>query len=295
MTLFTSALSIYAPKKSSLGEKMSNNPLKQYFRRPAIYIRLPSQGKYYDQSVIEIPENGELPVYPMTAIDEITSKTPDAVLNGQAVVDILQSCIPSIKNGWKINIIDLDYLIVAIRVASSGELAEISTTCPNCENEMAFDVNLMSLLGNTGTGVFEDTINVGELKIVFKPLDYGELNKNSLQQYEVQKLMVMLRDYEDGDKKTELLKNALQSMNNLITDMVVSTIKMIQTPETVVVEKEFIKEYLLNCDKSTSNMIKNHSSNIKTANQLKPIPVKCTNCAHEYDHTLVLNITDFFD
>jgi hypothetical protein len=50
------------------------NPLKQYFRRPAIYLRLPSNGKFYSQGAIDLPDNKEIPVYPMTAIDEITTK-----------------------------------------------------------------------------------------------------------------------------------------------------------------------------------------------------------------------------
>nr|NIU01198.1 hypothetical protein [Nitrosopumilaceae archaeon]NIU85959.1 hypothetical protein [Nitrosopumilaceae archaeon]NIV66026.1 hypothetical protein [Nitrosopumilaceae archaeon]NIX61800.1 hypothetical protein [Nitrosopumilaceae archaeon] len=54
---------------------MTDNPLKQYFRQPTIHISLPSNGKYYSEGSIEIPESGELPVYPMTAIDEITYKT----------------------------------------------------------------------------------------------------------------------------------------------------------------------------------------------------------------------------
>lgn len=46
----------------------NNNPLKQYFRRPAVYIKLPSNGKNYTEGSLDMPENGELPVYPMTAI-----------------------------------------------------------------------------------------------------------------------------------------------------------------------------------------------------------------------------------
>ena len=76
---------------------MSNNPLKQFFRQPAIYVRLPSQGKFYPPGVLEMPATGELPVYPMTAIDEITYRTPDALFNGQATVNVLQSCVPDIK------------------------------------------------------------------------------------------------------------------------------------------------------------------------------------------------------
>ena len=70
------------------------NPLKKHLRQPKIYIKLPSQGKYWHPNAIDFPESGELPVYAMTARDEITFKTPDALLNGQATVDVIQSCMP---------------------------------------------------------------------------------------------------------------------------------------------------------------------------------------------------------
>ena len=73
----------------------SVNPLKQFFRQPAIYMRLPSQGEYWPEGSIALPENKELPVYPMTAIDEITYRTPDALFNGQAVVNVIKSCVPA--------------------------------------------------------------------------------------------------------------------------------------------------------------------------------------------------------
>jgi hypothetical protein len=66
------------------------NPLKQYFRRPAIYLRLPSGGTGYPPGVVDLPESGELPIYPMTAIDEITSKTPDALFSGTAIVELIK-------------------------------------------------------------------------------------------------------------------------------------------------------------------------------------------------------------
>jgi hypothetical protein len=60
---------------------LPNNPLTQYFRQPAIYIRLPSQGKFYPPSALNMPPNGELPILPMTSNDEITYRTPDALFN----------------------------------------------------------------------------------------------------------------------------------------------------------------------------------------------------------------------
>ena len=71
----------------------SNNPLTQYFRQPAIYVKLPSNGNFYPESSIDLAVNGEYPVLPMTAIDEITYRTPDALFNGQAVVSVIQSCL----------------------------------------------------------------------------------------------------------------------------------------------------------------------------------------------------------
>jgi hypothetical protein len=63
---------------------MDNNPLAKFFRQPAIYVRLPSQGRNWVTGTINYPESGELAVLPMTAIDEITYRTPDALFNGEA-------------------------------------------------------------------------------------------------------------------------------------------------------------------------------------------------------------------
>ena len=40
----------------------------------------------------------EHPVLPMTAKDELIMKNPDALLNGDAVIQVIESCVPTIKN-----------------------------------------------------------------------------------------------------------------------------------------------------------------------------------------------------
>jgi hypothetical protein len=104
---------------------LANNPLKQYFRRPSMYFKLPSNGKYYEAGVVNIPENHELPVYPMTAIDEMTVRTPDGLFNGAAIVDLIKSCVPNVLNPWKLNSVDLDAVIIAVMAASSDGVMEI--------------------------------------------------------------------------------------------------------------------------------------------------------------------------
>ena len=86
----------------------TSNPLQQFFRQPALYIRLPSEGRQWPPGSINMPPNQEIPVLPMNAIDEITYRTPDALFNGSATVNVIQSCIPSIVNAWVMPQIDLN-------------------------------------------------------------------------------------------------------------------------------------------------------------------------------------------
>jgi hypothetical protein len=82
----------------------NTNPLNKYFRQPAIYVSLPS-GTNYPPHVVTPQQTGELGVMPMTAKDEIRFKTPDALMNGQGVVDVIQSCVPDIKDAWQIKMV----------------------------------------------------------------------------------------------------------------------------------------------------------------------------------------------
>lgn len=274
---------------------MSHNPLKQYFRRPSIYVKLPSRGKFYDSSVIEMPESEDLPVYPMSAIDEITSKTPDAVMNGQAVVDIVQSCIPNIKNAWAINSIDLDFLLVAIRVASSGEQMEIGSKCAKCDSESNYSIDLMQVLHTIHSPNYDQVLQLNDLRVKFKPLTWFETNGNNIAQFELQKILFLLQEYEDNSTKQTEIKTALNKLSETMTRVIVDTIEYIETPETRVTDREFIKEFLDNSDKNSSKLIRETSIDLKSEGQLKPLKIKCVNCSHEYEQRLVLNITDFFE
>ena len=92
----------------------TTNPLRKHFRQPAIHLRLPSGGSFYPQGTIIMPANGELPILPMTAVDEITSRTPDALFNGSAVMDIIGSCVPNIRDPWAIPATDITALLIAV-------------------------------------------------------------------------------------------------------------------------------------------------------------------------------------
>lgn len=274
---------------------MSINPLQQYFRRPVIYISLPSKGKYYSNDIVDIPPNGQLPVYPMTALDEISARTPDALYNGTAMVDIIKSCIPNIKDPWRINTIDLDAITIAIKIASTGDEMDIDSVCPSCQEESKYGVSLLSMLNSQIDVNYDDLLNLGDLKIKFQPLDYTELNKINISQFEVRKLLSLLMNTEQSEEQQKVIRENMVKLNDVVTEMVAATIHSVITPETIVTDKSYIIDYLKNCDKKTSNTIRDYSIDLKEKNTLRPIHIKCVKCNHEYEQAINLNVTDFFE
>lgn len=273
---------------------MSNNPLRQYFRRPVIYIKLPSRGRFYSDETITIPENEELPIYPMSAIDEITSRTPDALFNGQAVVDIIKSCVPCIHNPWNVSLMDLESLLIAIKIATSGEYMDINSTCPKCTHEATHSLNLVQVLGEHTKPITNFDYQINDLNITLRYLTYNESNKLNLEQYELQKVLKIYESYEDTEEKMKQTEEIFKKLSVINKKVMLASIESIQTPETLVTESEYISEFLDNCDRNTYNIIKDQIIKIKNDSQLQPLNLKCTNCEHEYQQSLVLNVSDFF-
>jgi len=273
---------------------MNNNPLKQYFRRPAVYLKLPSGGKGYNQDTLNTPETGELPVYPMTAIDEITSRTPDALFNGAAVVDLIKSCVPDIKDPWQINSNDLDAVLIAIRAASGGNDLEIESICPKCQNDGKYGVNLVAVLASMKSGDYDSELKINDLHIKFRPLTYKEMNEAGKGQFEVQRMFASIEAIEDEAQKASVSESALRRVTELTMALISQAIEYIKTPTALVNEKEYILDFLKNCDKTMYVTIRDHNTMLKSQTELKPLDITCVNCENQYEQPFMLNPTDFF-
>lgn len=273
---------------------MTDNPLQQYFRRPAAYFKLPSNGVGYPEGSLEMTETGELPVYPMTAIDEITSRTTDALFNGTAVVDIIHSCVPNIKNAWDIPSVDLDPILVAIRIASYGNTMEIDTQCPKCSEEGKYDVNLPILLGSFKTKDFLEPLKLDDITIKFTPLSYKLVNEASIKQFEIQRTLNNVLAIEDQELRDSKSSELIKQINELSTSIIAKTVEYIKVPTATVFEQDYILDFLKNCDRKTFESIKDYSIKMREDSQVKPLEIKCPSCSNEYSQTFNINVTDFF-
>ena len=272
-----------------------NNPLRQFFRRPAVYLTLPSGGKYYPEGVIRQTDTNELPVYPMTAIDEITAKTPDALFNGDGMAQIIKSCVPDILQPWMINSIDLDAIFIAIRSASGENNMEMDSECPNCNEVNGYTVELNTILPQLKCPDFDTPLIINGLKIRFRPLTYRELNQIGLDQFNIQRAFADLDNIQDNEVRAEKTKQALKTVTDTTMKIVATAIDSIDTGESSVTNKEFILDFLVNCDKNVYAEIRDYTTKMREAAQVKPMRIKCPSCSHEYDQPFTLNLTDFFE
>ena len=276
------------------------NPLEKYFRQPAIYVKLPSGGQGYAPGVIDMPANGELPIYPMTALDEITSRTPDALFNGSAVVNIFRSCVPNIKDPWQIISTDLDMLLTAVKIASYGHDMEVTSKCPKCSEDSDLVQDLRTVIDQYKTPDYMTPLAIGDMEIYFKPLTYKEINEASQRSFQQQKAMQMQQSQEtnqDPDvKQITELSEALRSITEVTVTSMANSIHTIKIADDMVTDAQHIKEFLVNADRKVFEAIKDRLAQIKSASELKPMKVKCTSekCGHEYEQPFTLDMSNFF-
>lgn len=273
----------------------TDNPLRRYFRQPAIHLRLPSNGRYYPPGSLNMPPNGEVPILPMTAVDEITSRTPDALFNGSAVMNIIGSCVPAVLDPWNIPMTDFNTLLVGVRLASYGHEMEISTKCSKCGHDHVLTIDLRTVLDNMRTPNYEESVSIGDLAISFMPITYRQANENSRINFEDQKIVQMLSDADiTEEEKMHRLGNAFRKITDITIKSMAESISLIKTTDAMVTEPQHILDFLRNCPKETFDVIKNHAIKLREATDLTPVSVVCENCANQYQQAFTLDMSNFF-
>ena len=256
----------------------NNNPLNKYFRQPAIYVSLPS-GSDYPPHVVTPTKTGELGVMPMTAKDEIRFKTPDALMNGQGVVDVIQSCVPDVKDAWHIKSYDLDTILVAIRVATYGETMEISFNVPGANEQVSHTINLPAMLDELrSTKVDTEIVLKDGLKIKVRPLTYQDMTTTSLQTFQQQKMYSAIQDSQLSDEeKAKRFNDAFKTLTDLNASILLKNIeKVTMTDGTEISDPAHIKEFVENANAVLVKEIEDKLTQLRGQGAVKPLKLKAT-------------------
>jgi hypothetical protein len=278
------------------------NPLSKFFRQPKLYIKLPSSGNFYPNGSLERTENNEYPVYAMTAKDEIALKTPDALLNGQSTVDVIQSCMPNIKNAWHVPTIDIDAILIAIRIATYGEALDVDVRIPNTEIIKTYSTDLRIALDNVSRSAFDGEIDLDEgLKVFLKPLDYAKFTSNSIKTLEEQRIFQVVNSASlSEEEKIDQFNKSFSKITDITMSVVSESIYKIVTDEGEVTEPHFINEFVANSDKKYYEIITKHIEEQKTKFSMPLFKVETTDeersdgAPESFETPVVLDASNFF-
>lgn len=272
------------------------NPLASFFRQPKIYISLPSKGEFYPLGALEKTDNGEYPVYAMTARDELIFKTPDALMNGAATTEVIKSCIPNIKDPWKMPSIDMDAVLCAIRIATSGIEMDMQVVCPECKSENDRTVDLRQLLDNFNKLQFSKRVEVdSEMVINLKPMTYEQMTKTAMKTFEHQRIFQLANDENIPESdKVRMFQESFVKLTDITFDVVANCVESIESVHGNTSDPEHIREFLKNTDKNVFSKINNTITSTDEKSTVPTLDTSCDQCGHPFKIELTLDQADFF-
>lgn len=253
------------------------NPLISHMRQPKVFIKLPSEGKYWPEGSLTPSVTGEYPVYSMTAKDELLLKTPDALINGQAVVDVIQSCMPNVVDAWGCPNIDVDVMLIAVRLATYGHMMPLQVTHPDIEGGSGeYEIDLRTILDQLQADIkWDEVIEVRpNLTVYIRPMDYKTANANNLAEFESNRIMKIVQDEALTDEqRMAFFKESFNKLASLTIGMLNHCVYKIDSDSGSTEDPEFIKEFMENSDKEVFDHVKNRLDEIRKQNSIKPMSV----------------------
>jgi hypothetical protein len=272
------------------------NPLIQAYRKPALYIPLPSGGKFY-KTKPKLSIDNELAVYAMTARDELITKTPDALFNGEATISLIKSCCPDIEEPETMPVSDLLVILVGIRQASYGKHIDIDIKCPKCEfdNQLQLDANIM--LSNAKTVPIDQSVTLpSDFKIVCNPYTLEDRTLLQVQQIKQNKMIQGLASdkLEDGERQ-DLFGKTFVEIAELTVSLITNSLVSVQGKETdLITDKVLIREWLQNITKADYELIRAKIEELSESGLETKFNANCQDCGHNWKTGVDLDIANFF-
>tara|TARA_B100001057_G_scaffold56954_1_gene50484 strand:- start:1500 stop:2369 length:870 start_codon:yes stop_codon:yes gene_type:complete len=254
-----------------------SNPLKKYYRQPKQFVRLPSNYKYYKPGTIQIPESGEVAVFPMTAKDELLFKTPDALLNGEATVRVIQSCIPAITNAWEMPALDIDACLVAIRMATYGTKMQVKVFVPQTKIEKDMELDLQAALDRLLSHTYEENFLYQNMEVTTRPLTYKEFTEAAIKTFEEQRMASVVQDNDmPEEEKIKRFQASFNKLTDINIQMVSASVASIRVDGQTVTDKTQIHEFLENTSKEFYQTIIDQSTKQKDNFTIPPVEMTAT-------------------
>jgi hypothetical protein len=225
-------------------------------------------------------------------------KNPDALLNGEAVAQVIKSCVPSIKQPRKMISNDVDTLLIAIQGATYGDEIKVASTCPKCEAENVGAASVEGCLDAMVT-VQEDykfTTDSG-LEITIQPFLYENTIQAGLANFKTQRSLQALQEVKDEMEQLKAFNENFKSIAGLNFQLIVDSVNSISGEadgeKFIVTDVNSIREFLENCEASIGNEIEKQISEVNNLGVNKEFQQSCEECENVYPATIGFDPVNF--
>jgi len=256
------------------------NPLLEKVTIPGEKFRVPSGGLFYlhgelDDSV----KDGEVMLHPMNAVDELHLKSPDKLLSGDAVVDVLRRCLSDVAKPEELLAKDVDFILMCLRLISYGPNFDLVTThdCKEAK-EHKYSVPLRPIIQST------------------KPIDPTQLSKYQLTTESGQvvrihppKFLATVKLYEQFGKDLST-DEEFEKLGIQLIDSIAEMIRDVDGHE----DKNDIKEWLKTIRVGDVRQISDKVAEMSDWGIDPTFTVKCKDCDKDMSVFVPINPVSFF-
>lgn len=302
--------------------------LNNYSRKPVMYVTIPSNGVFNDDLVLSSTK--EVGIMPQTLLNEVSLQNPEELLNGEALIKLIKDCTDINVDPKELPKVDIDHLLVAIRVATHGDVEEYELTCSKCGNTHTYSHNVGVMLAKSTS--YQEGDNIVEFKIEYpdayrkfkaylRPFSYGTVlaseHSNFNHRQELLALNESVKSINETTSEQEIIEmrdKIYKQMNELYQKLGENFVeyhsKDITKVEVYILdddgnevelegsetEHEEIKAWFKSLSKKHYDLIKekfNHLNHIGIDDLME---FKCPEeeCGHTWVETFEVNRTDFF-
>jgi hypothetical protein len=262
-----------------------SNPLLERLRLPGETFRLPSMGVFYTNGELdESVSNGEIEVYPMTAMDEVILSTPDKLLSGKAIEEVFTRCIPQIKRPREMLSQDVDFIMVCLRMVSFGQSMSVvyKHICKEAKDH-TYEIDLQRLIKNT-TSLDPTSLKIdyqvkmpnGQV-VDLKPMTFGSI-------IELYETTMLIKQNQDQGELTE------KEMEKIIVGTLSNIIDRVDT----VTDKKMIVEWVTKIPLGWKKQIEQSAQNVSKWGVDFKVARKCKDCGVEFETLVNTNPVSFF-
>jgi len=270
--------------------------LTDYYRTKEIFVKLPTQGKWYKQQ-LRLTDDGEIGVMPLSFKDEMLLQVPDSIYNGESLFEILKSILPDMDDPYEICMPDVDVVLLASRISSNNGNVQVDATCPECVKASSYDLNILDILSQVKTIETVETELPNGLRVIFKPNTLKSVTSNQIKITENARMMRKLSDTDDPKMLHDMFRESLEKSTAANMVILADTIESITTPnDEVITDVSEIIEWLSNSNSTVIRQLQKANKSINKNGINNEFKFVCSDeeCGHEFKTAVELNPTFFF-